>query len=187
MNDLKLAGARRIVTFIDQLGQSRIESEKRAPRVINYSETPGLRGSVLWATESTPTLGGDYYDPAPNLKTIHPPTGGSVFMILTVPPDSVYTSEDFNPEKSIAEQMRLMPGIIDRMEPDAPGFHRTDTLDYVIVLTGNVWLVVGGEEVQLHPGDTVIQAGARHAWQNRGESPATLALVLLGAENVVGS
>jgi uncharacterized cupin superfamily protein len=67
------------------------------------------------------------------------------------------------------------------MEPDNPGFHTTQTTDYVILLAGEVWLVVDEGEVHLKPGDAVIQLGSRHAWQNRSTKPATLCVVLLGA------
>jgi quercetin dioxygenase-like cupin family protein len=68
------------------------------------------------------------------------------------------------------------------MEADAPGFHTTQTIDYVVLLSGQVWLVVDEDEALLGPGDTVIQLGSRHAWQNRGTQPATLAVVLVGAK-----
>ena len=181
MTDLTQAGTRRIVTFIDDSGRSRIGTEHAAPRVMDLVETPGMRSSILWATDATPTLGGEPVDPAPSLANGLPVPGGSVFMTLTFPPDAIYASPGFDPAKAVAEQLATMPGVVELMEPDAPGFHRTPTLDYVIVLAGEVWLVVDDEEVRLAPGDIVVQIGARHAWQNRSDHPATLAVVLLGA------
>jgi mannose-6-phosphate isomerase-like protein (cupin superfamily) len=106
--------------------------------------------------------------------------------VLTLPPDSVYASPAFNPTAAAEEQARIVPGIADRMELEAPGFHTTQTLDYVVVLSGMVWLVVDDGEVQLQAGDVVVQLGSRHAWQNRTEGPATLAVVLMGAERAGG-
>lgn len=181
MSDLPQAGTRRVVTFVDDAGRSRISADQAAPRVMDFVETPGLRSSILWATDSTPRLGGEPVDPALGLTNGLPVPGGSVFMTLTLPPDAVYASPGFNPIKAVAEQRAAMAGVVDLMEPDAPGFHRTDTLDYVIVLAGEVWLAVDDEEVCLATGDIVVQIGARHAWQNRSSQPATLAVVLLGA------
>lgn len=182
MSGLLQAGVRRIVTYIDAQGRSRIAPGDRAPRVTEYPATPGLRTSVLWATAGKPDLADESQDPVPDLASMHPVPGATSFLTLTVPPDCVYMSPDFDTEQAIAEQIAAMPGIVDRMEPDAPGFHRTDTLDYVILLAGELWLVVDDDETHLTPGDIVIQIGARHAWQNRSEDPATLAVVMLGAE-----
>lgn len=181
MTGLTQAGTRRIVTFVDDAGRSRIHPEQVAPRVLDFAETPGMRSSILWATQAPPSLGGYPVDPAPTLTSGLPVAGGSVFMTLTFPPDAIYASPGFDPAKAVAEQLAAMPGVVELMEPDAPGFHRTQTLDYAIVLAGEVWLVVDEEEVRLGPGDIVVQIGARHAWQNRSDHPATLAVVLLGA------
>lgn len=176
------AGLRRIVTFIDKQGRSRCMPEERAPRVAEYVATPGMRTSALWATAMTPTVGGAPHDPVSGLTSFHPVPGGSVFLTLTLPPDTVYAAPDFNPLAAAAEHARHAPGIADRMEAEAPGFHATDTLDYVIVLSGEIWLVLDEMETRLQAGDSVVQIGARHAWQNRSDTPATLAVVLLGAQ-----
>ena len=181
MSNLNAAGTRRIVTFVDEQGKSRFLASDEAPRISDFTATPGMRSSILWATDATPALPCKPNDPVPGLAGFHPTPGGSTFLILTLPPDAVYAAPDFDPVAAAAEQLRLSPGIADRMEPDAPGFHTTSTIDYVILLSGEVWLALDEEERRLAPGDTVIQIGARHAWQNRSNEPATLAVVLLGA------
>ena len=65
--------------------------------------------------------------------------------------------------------------------PEPGLFHTTDTLDYVVVLEGSIWLVTDEGEVRLDRGDTAVQQGTRHAWHNHAEVPATIAVVLLGA------
>nr|WP_254222680.1 cupin domain-containing protein [Burkholderia multivorans] len=107
-------------------------------------------------------------------------------MTLTVPPDSTFASPSFDPVAAAQEHARLAPGLAERVEPNVPGFfHTTDTLDYVVVLEGEIWLVTDEGEVRLEPGDTVVQHGTRHAWHNHGEVPATIAVVLLGARRSV--
>ena len=175
-----VAGARRIVTYVDSSGRSRMLPGHHATRAVDYAATPGMRTSVLWATAGAPMLDGEPVDPVPALPSVHPAPGGSVFLTLTLPPEHVYAAPSFDPVAAAREQLGAVPGIAERMEPDAPGFHRTDSLDYVVVLLGDVWLVLDEGEVCLHAGDAVVQGGARHAWQNRGDQPATLAVVLLG-------
>lgn len=183
MSSLHRAGARRIVAFVGDDGRSRLAPDERAPRVADYVATPGMRTSILWATAETPQMPQGSDDPVPSLASVHPAPGGSTFLVLTLPPDSVYGSPDFDPVAAASEQAQIVPGIAERMEPDAPGFHRTDTIDYVVLLAGELWLVVDEDEARLQPGDTVVQLGSRHAWQNRSAEPATLAVVLHGAKS----
>ena len=81
------------------------------------------------------------------------------------------------------ELVEASPGIAERMEPDNPGMHQTPTVDYVTVVKGMVVLELDdGKAVELHPGDTVVQQGSRHAWRNPAKEPATISVVLLGAK-----
>lgn len=182
MNAVTGAGQRRIVAFRDLDGKSRLYDDDRAPRCDDYASTPGMRTSLLWTTDRSIVPAGRADDPIPGIRTVHPPVGGSTFLMLTLPPDSVYADPGFDGAAAASEQARLVPGIAERMEPDAPGFHTTDTIDYVVLLTGELWLVVDNGEARLTPGDSVVQLGSRHAWQNRSESAATLMVVLMGAE-----
>jgi quercetin dioxygenase-like cupin family protein len=75
-----------------------------------------------------------------------------------------------------------LPGFLGHLEPDNPGMHTTDTVDFEVVLSGEVVLELDdGAEKVLRPGDAVVQNGTRHRWGNRGTEPAVLALVLIGA------
>jgi quercetin dioxygenase-like cupin family protein len=81
-----------------------------------------------------------------------------------------------------------VPGLAERFDPDDPGMHSTPTVDYAVVLEGEVWLVMaGGEGTLLRRGDVVIQNATRHAWRNRSERPATIATVLVGIGGGGGS
>jgi quercetin dioxygenase-like cupin family protein len=70
------------------------------------------------------------------------------------------------------------------MESDAPARHTTSTIDFEIVLDGEIWLEFDdGVEVHLHPGDTVVQNGTRHAWRNHNDTMARLAVFIVGAND----
>ena len=69
------------------------------------------------------------------------------------------------------------------MEEDNPGMHTTATIDYGIVLTGNIVLELDAGEVELGPGDVVVQRATRHAWRNRSDAPCTMAFVLIASPN----
>jgi mannose-6-phosphate isomerase-like protein (cupin superfamily) len=118
---------------------------------------------------------------------LFPTLGGYRFVIFTVPPEGVAAeaAAKLGPE-GLAKVQAEMDGHIgtglqDWMEPDHPGMHTTDTIDFEVILSGEVWLELDdGEEVHLKEGDTFVQNGTRHRWFNRGTVPAKIAVVLIG-------
>jgi len=89
---------------------------------------------------------------------------------------------DLDLQAGLAEIEEKMPGVLAYMEPDNPGMHTTDTIDFEVVLSGEVVLELDdGAETVLRPGDTVVQNGTRHRWVNRGTEPAVWAAFIIGA------
>lgn len=104
-------------------------------------------------------------------------------MFVSFPPDAVMMAPEFNGAAAAAENLAAAPGLAESFEPEHPGMHTTDTIDYGIVLDGEIWLELDDGQVQhLRKHDVIIQNGTRHAWRNRGERPALLAFVLIGAQ-----
>lgn len=82
-----------------------------------------------------------------------------------------------------SERRAAFPGVAEQLEPDNPGMHTTSSVDYVMVLDGDLWLELDdGQLTRLGPGDAVVQNGTRHAWRNLSARPATVAVVQVGAE-----
>jgi len=173
---------KRVITIQTALGKSCVNDSYLPPRLTCFRHTEGMAISVLWATEPGSTLPVGFQDPVQSLKSLHPAPGASVFLLLTLPPDSVFSRADFDASAAATELAVSTPGLAERFEPDAPGFHSTETVDYITVMEGNVWLELDDLEVQLKPHDVVVQNGTRHAWRNRGETSATLSVVLIGAQ-----
>jgi quercetin dioxygenase-like cupin family protein len=74
-----------------------------------------------------------------------------------------------------------LPGMLTHLEPDNPGMHTTNTIDFEYVISGEVSLELDDvKEVHLKPGDTVVQNGTRHAWRNRGSEPCQKVVCLIG-------
>ena len=181
---------RRIVTVRNSAGKSVISSDGPSPREQAREHTPGFVSAPLWKTPAIASLPAADQDPMsmPGSSLI-PGEGGSTFMIVTFPPDSVMMSPNFDPAKAGAEHLAAIPGIAETFEPENPGIHTTPTLDYGVVLDGEIWLELDdGATVHLKQHDAVVQQGTRHGWRNKGAKPATLAFVLLGAKTTwVGS
>lgn len=171
---------RRVVTGIRN-GKSVFLSDGPTPNAHAYDSVPGHLTSVLYATAAKPSLPQDHAEQAPPQIPITPASGETKLMIVVFPPDSVFATVD--PGSAFEEQAVHIPGLIQAFEPDAPGMHTTDTVDYDIVLEGEVWLELDdGAESLLKQGDVVVQCGTRHAWRNKSGKPATLCFVLIGAE-----
>ncbi|WCE09746.1 cupin domain-containing protein [Pseudomonas sp. JBR1] len=154
-------------------------SDGAIPRHHHYRETPGFSTALAWSSlEALPTSP----DEAVGSKTSYLPAGGeSKFLVVTFPPDSVFTSDSFDPEAAYLEQREHLTGLIDHFDPERPGMHATPTLDYGIVLSGSVWLELDDGVIErLDSFSVVVQQGNVHAWRNQGTEPAMVAFVLIG-------
>jgi hypothetical protein len=178
---------RRIVTAVDPTGKSVIHDQEPVPAV-EIEAMPGAKFFQIWGTEGA--LLSPATAPAPQGGGFFPGACGTRFGLLTFPPESVSDTGPAADEHATAEgdahalerAESLLPGLLGAFEPDAPGMHQTVTVDYAVVITGELYLEVDDNvEVHLPTGSTVVQNGARHAWRNHSNAPATLAYVILGA------
>ncbi|WP_037680165.1 cupin domain-containing protein [Streptomyces griseus] len=172
---------RRIVTGHDENGRSVVVSDGPVPRSREFTTLPGFVSRLLWATEPGEPLGRTGADPTPKVTSLLPAPGGNRFIVLTLPPDTAMADPAFDPVAHGREQQADSPGLADLMEAD--GMHTTPTVDYGIVLRGEIVLELDdGHHTHLSAGDVVIQNGTRHGWRNHSDQPVTMAFVLIGAE-----
>lgn len=172
---------RRVVTGKTATGRSVVVSDGPSSREVALQHVPGFICAPLWHEPAVPQLRCDR-DPVCEARSFLPPLGGVTFMVITFPPDSVMMDPSFRPDLAGPEHAAASPGIAETFERDNPGMHTTPTMDFIIVQDGEIWLELDdGEITHLKKGDTVVQIGARHAWRNKGDKPATIAVVLVGA------
>jgi hypothetical protein len=168
---------RRVLTADDAQGRSFIEQDGPSPAVRVVAERPGYRVSNLWRTGVAPAPVG-----APDSITEHvgvsPPPGGTVLRIIDIPP------EPTDPQ----ELQRAQQATFSSLYRDAqhapkpgehPGMHRTETVDYALMLQGELVAIMDGGETVLRAGDVLVQRGTNHAWANRSGKPARIAFVLI--------
>ncbi|WP_260755780.1 cupin domain-containing protein [Mycobacterium sp. SMC-8] len=174
---------RRVVTGHDASGKSVfVSDEKVAPRVPML--LPGSEFTLLWGGNEAPRFPDD--GSMPQWHTYFPPVGGFRFSMFTLPPHATATGDpsQIDAEAALADAEQKLPGLLGYMDPEDPGMHTTDTIDFEVVLEGTVILELDdGAEVTLQPGDTVVQNGTRHRWRNPGDTPARLALFVCGAHH----
>jgi mannose-6-phosphate isomerase-like protein (cupin superfamily) len=173
---------RRVVTGLDADGTAVVVADSPVPRSHDFQHIPEMSSAMVWATRPGEDLPREAVDPTPGVLSQVPEPGGSCFLVVRFPPDAVFSGTGFDPVAADAEQRAVSPGLAELFEPDQPGMHTTDSVDYIVVLDGTIWLELDdGRLVELRQGDTVVQNGTRHAWRNPGTEPATLAVVMLGA------
>lgn len=173
---------RRVVTGHSPEGKAIfVQDDRVAPVTVALS--PGSEFHQLWGSDSTPAFPDD--GSSPTYRTYFPPVGGFRFGFFTIPPDGAqHRPTDLDLQAAYAELNEKLPGLADSAEPDDPGMHTTATVDYGIVLSGQVTLELDdGATVVLAAGDTYIQNGTRHRWSNTGTVPAVLAVTLIGADH----
>lgn len=145
---------RRVVTGHDANGVARVLIDGPATNV--RSSRPGSASTLIWSSDEMPVdiaIGENAEDYGARVLGTAPPENGTRFTINDIPPGR--------------------PGLM----------HRTETLDYAIVLVGEVDMVMDNEAtVTLKTGDVVVQRGTNHSWVNRGNAPARIAFVLLDAK-----
>jgi mannose-6-phosphate isomerase-like protein (cupin superfamily) len=163
-------GARRVVTGHAPDGTSIVVSDAEVSAFPIGDK--GSAATLLWGRDDSPTFPDD--GSPGQMATSFPAPGGSAVAIMTLAPDG----DDFH--RFVAD------GLAPWADPDDPGMHRTATIDYDVVLEGVIGLELdNGVEVELHPGDLVVQNGTRHRWHNRGETVARMLSVTVGAYNEI--
>lgn len=174
------AEVRRVVTGHDSDGKARVVADG-AVEPITSGLMPGCAIYRLWGRDERPVFP-DNGSPG-QAEAYYPPRDGSRFMINTIAPGELTPAPDLDVAAAWEQLERQAPGAAAAMEPDAPGMHTTDTLDYVLVVSGEVTLELDdGEQTVLRTGDVVVQNGTRHAWRNHGTEPCTIVGVAVGAD-----
>ena len=162
---------KRIVTGHNEQGKS----------IVAY-DGPPKNPFQLWVTDQSPADNKNKNDASNRRVRLEPPSNGSKFSFFQVlPEDPSKTIEDI--EKEIVMGFEAIDA--SHCRPDTtkdPRMHKTKTVDYIILLEGEVTLILEEDEVDLKPFDVVIQRGTNHAWINKGSTPALLAAILIDAD-----
>jgi uncharacterized cupin superfamily protein len=168
---------RRIVTIDDAGGKSVAIHDGLTPDVRTDPARPGFAAMRIWVTDTTPASITHTRDPLALPHTIEPPPRGSVCRIVTIPPDAVFLAKVG--AREVAAFFRAMgspAASTYSAQAPHPYMQKTRTLDFCLILEGEVTLVLDTGEVQLAAGDTVVQRGTNHAWSNRSHRPCTIAI-----------
>jgi Cupin domain len=177
---------KRALTGRDEAGKSVFKSFDVTPKVVEIDSNPGLTFYELYMTEGVPALTGLEADPMLAGTKGFPGAGGTMFRLISYPPRR---PEGWKPpagvtfESALRELSEKVPGMGDHFERGAPGMHTTDTIDYGVVVRGEMTLELDdGQKVHLCQGDCVVQNGTRHRWRNPLPEPCLMAFISIGGK-----
>jgi hypothetical protein len=172
---------RRVVTGVRD-GKSVILADGEPANFHEFVGWPGHATSLVWATAPISDLPLDMSSEPQLGQVVTPGPGETRLLVVRFPPDAVFADPRFDGIDYGAEATVHLPGLIERFEADNPGMHTTESIDYDVVLNGEIWLELDdGVETMLQQGDILVQGGTRHAWRNKSNSPTTMLFVLVGA------
>ena len=167
---------RRIITGHNQHGKSIITLDGPPARSIG-EDVGGL--FEIWNTDGSDIISTDEIDRADEDILLSPPSGGTKFRYFQINPlpEGV---PDAMMQEIAADAFEKIGAAHHRVDTKKhPAMHKTETIDYIILLQGDVTLILDDEEIDLKPFDVVVQRGTNHAWVNNGDEPALLIAVLI--------
>ena len=172
---------RRIITGHDKSGKSIITIDGPPARSIG-EDVGGL--FEIWNTDGKAIDTTDEIDRADSEILLSPPAGGTKFRYFQINPIPEGVPQEVI-EASTAAAFEKMGAAHHRVDTSRnAAMHETDTIDYIILLKGDVTLILDEEEIKVNPHDIVVQRGTNHAWVNNGTEPALLIAVLIDSSLV---
>jgi mannose-6-phosphate isomerase-like protein (cupin superfamily) len=167
---------RRVVTGHDTQGRAIIVEDGAPSRIFDKLGEPGLVFYEVWNTRETPArIDREGGEPGEPRLTLAPPKGGTRIRVLDIPVDDPTTAD----LEAVFENIGGRDAHVGARSGKHASFHRTQSIDYGIVLDGEITLVLDEAETTLRPGDICIQRGTSHAWINRGSKPCRIAFILI--------
>ena len=168
----KVSPIRRIITGHDEKGTAIIVADEFCPHVDSILGLENFATTELWST-AVPADNAAPGDPVTLPHRIGPPDNGAVFRIVEFPPDKTFR-DALRPDQVLTEGGGKSGA--------SQLLHRTRSVDFAIIISGEIWCVMDEGEVLMHPGEVMIQRGTNHDWQNRTQEPARVAFVLIDAQ-----
>jgi mannose-6-phosphate isomerase-like protein (cupin superfamily) len=173
---------RRVLTGHDADGKSIFIADGEAPNVKEMVSMPGLALTDLWETTGSPASNDGSEDAAARPVRLEPPETGTILRIVEFPPDAAWRER----ADARAAFQSIGAGHAKDTASADPMMHKTSTVDYIIVLKGEIYAILDTGETLLRAGDILVQRGTNHSWSVRGTEPCIVAAVLVSARAVGG-
>ena len=171
---------RRIVTGHDENGKAIVVSDGETPNVVHPANRPGVEINNLWVLDGSPARVHGPEETTDRQIGLLPPQNGSVFRIIKFPPEKDWIdSVDRDAARQSFASIGAESAAAEAGKAPHPLMHRTETVDYAVCLSGEIYLVLDDSEVLMQAGDSCVQRGTNHAWSNRTDSDCYMMFVLV--------
>ena len=180
MKKMESKPRRRVVTGHDKNGRAIVVSDGPSPHLRASPHRPNVIYHNMWATDSMPVKIHGSTDPVTETMSVPPVKNGVNFRVVEIDPESFYpmpTAEDAR--KAFESMGSVAHALTEQADAKHVLMHKTRSVDYGIMLEGELTLVLDEEEVVLRAGDVVIQRGTNHAWANRSDKRVVIAFILM--------
>jgi mannose-6-phosphate isomerase-like protein (cupin superfamily) len=173
----------RVVTGHDAAGKAIVSSSGALPTVIELAAIPGTVFHEVWSTSASPAPVDNGADPTLGPLVLSPPPCGTRMRFVDIPPDSAefLAHGAARMHEAFSQVGEAAASTVAAGSPH-PLMHRTESVDYGVVIEGEMTLVLDHGEVQLRAGSVVVQRGTNHAWANRSGKPCRMLFVLLSGQ-----
>lgn len=179
---MTLPAIHRVVTGHDPDGKATIASNGPLAAVVELAAIPGMVFHEVWETGATPAPVDNCADPTTGPMMHGAPKNGTRIRFVDLPPDTNYLAEADTRMKALFEEVNNVEGLTTKSNSPHPMMHRTESIDYGIVIEGELILILDDSEVPLKPGSVVIQRGTNHAWANRTDRPCRMLFVQIDGQ-----
>ncbi len=177
---MSFAPIHRVVTGHDADGKAVVASNGPLPTVSEIAAIPGTVFHEVWATVGAPAPVDNGPDPTLGPLKLPPPAQGTRIRFVDIPPDTAdFLAHGAQRMGEAFAQIGDVAASSVQAESPHPLMHRTESVDYGIVIEGEMTLVLDDSEVLLKPGSVVVQRGTNHAWANRSGRPCRMLFVLV--------
>lgn len=177
---MSLPPIHRVVTGHDAHGKAIVTSNGPLPHVAEISAVPGTVFHEVWNTSDTPAPVDNAPDPTLGALRLPPPKQGTRIRFVDIPPDTEQLLQQGTATMQAAfGQIGDAQASTAKASSPHPLMHRTESVDYGVVIEGELTLVLDDSEVPLQPGSVVVQRGTNHAWANRSGKPCRMLFVLV--------
>jgi mannose-6-phosphate isomerase-like protein (cupin superfamily) len=180
---MSIPSINRVVTGHDANGKAVITSDGPLPTVVAIDAIPGTVFHEVWSTAGAPAPVDNGADPTLGPLVLPPPKQGTRLRFVDIPPDTdEFLTQGASKMKDAFEQIGDEKASTVQADSPHPLMHRTESVDYGVVIEGELTLVLDDSEVLLKPGSVVVQRGTNHAWANRSGRPCRMLFVLVDGQ-----
>lgn len=170
---------RRVVTGFNSEGDSVVVSDSFVNNQMEKNSRPGVSLNNIWRTEVFPNDNSADIEEVDQVFTMFPKSFETICRISSFEPEKSHKKNDFDSDAYFSD-LNVSNTLVKSKRH--PFMHKSKSLDYAIILEGEITLILDNEEVNLRQGDIVIQRGTSHAWVNNSDKLARVCFILMGAE-----